>query len=304
MSAHRPDESAVDHLQPIGRPQRRSRRRTATVGIPPPPCSASPAGAWGVAQFLDGGTAAAAAVPQDALAYVSVDLDPDGGQKVEVARTLRKFPAIKDKIGSGDDLRRWIFDAAMEGAPCDDLDFADDIDPWLGNKVAFAVLPAAKGAEPVPMAAVEVKDQEAAEAGVAKIAACGSEGDGGEEPGTAFVDGFMVIAESDSVADDLVGLVEDGSLADDDGFNRWVDEAGGSGILTGYVSADAPTAMADLVDEGSFGPADPTPPSAPRRTRRRVRGLRGRCPLDAVRRRRARGRDRRRRRAVEGRRRR
>ena len=249
MSADRPDESGVDRLEPSGRPQGRSRRRTATVGIAAAAVlGVAGAGAWGVAQFLDGGTAAAAAVPQSALAYVSVDLDPDGGQKLEVARTLRKFPAIKEEIGSGDDLRRWIFDAVSEDIPCE-LDFGDDIDPWLGNKVAFAVLPGAKGEEPVPMAAIEVKDEEAAEAGVAKIAGCGSEGDA-EEPGLAFVEGFMVVAETDSVADDLVAQAEDGSLADDDGFNRWVDEAGGSGIVTAYAAAEAPATLLELVEGG------------------------------------------------------
>jgi Protein of unknown function (DUF3352) len=250
MSADRPDESTVDHLEPSGRPQGRSRRRTATVGIAAAAVlGVAGAGAWGVAQFLDGGTAAAAAVPQDALAYVSVDLDPDGGQKLEVARTLRKFPAIREKIGSGDDLRRWIFDAVAEDVPCE-LDFGDDLDPWLGNKVAFAVLPGAEGEEPVPMAAIEVKDEEAAEAGVAKIAACGSEGDS-PEPGVAFVEGFMVIAEDDDVTDDVVGQVAEGSLADDDGFNRWVDEAGGSGILTAYASAEAPATLLELVEGGA-----------------------------------------------------
>ena len=249
MSADRPDESTVDRLEPRGRPQGRSRRRTATVGIAAAAVlGVAGAGAWGVAQFLDGGTAAAAAVPQNALAYVSVDLDPDGGQKLEVARTLRKFPAIKEKIGSGDDLRRWIFDAVSEDIPCD-LNFGDDLDPWLGNKVAFAVLPGREGKEPVPMAAVEVKDEEAAEAGVAKIAACGSEG-AGEEPGLAFVDGFMVIAETDSIADDLVSQVGEGSLAEHDGFNTWVEEAGGAGIVTAYASAEAPVTLLDQMESG------------------------------------------------------
>jgi hypothetical protein len=267
MSADRPDEPTVDRLEPSGRPAGRSRRRAATVGIAAAAVlGVAAAGAWGVAQFLDGGTAAAAAVPQDALAYVSVDLDPDGGQKLEVARTLRKFPAIKEEIGSGDDLRRWIFDAVSEDIPCD-LDFGDDLDPWLGNKVAFAVLPGSEGKEPVPMAAVEVKDEDAAEAGVAKIADCGP-GSGGEEPGLAFVEGFMVIAETDAIADDLVSQVENGSLADDDGFNRWVDEAGGSGIVTAYASTEAPLTLLELMEGGmaSSGPAsepgmlDPMPP--------------------------------------------
>jgi hypothetical protein len=270
MSADRPDEAAVDRLEPSGRPPGRSRRRTAIVGIAAAAVlGVGGAGAWGLAQFLDGGTPAAAAVPQDALAYVSVDLDPDGGQKLEVARTLRKFPAIKEQVGSGDDLRRWIFDAVTKQAPCDDLDFADDIDPWLGNKMAFAVLPAADGTDPVPMAAVEVKDEDAAEAGVAKLAECGTESadsadgadsadsaDGADEAaGLAFVEGFMVLAETDEVADDVVRRVQSGSLVDDAGFTRWVEEAGGSGIVTGYVSADAPTTVVDLIEGGLDGTA-------------------------------------------------
>ena len=58
----------------------------------------------------------------------------------------------------------------------------------------------------------------------------------------------MVVAETDAIAEDLVDQVQRGSLADDDGFNRWVDEAGGSGILTGYVSAEAPMAMLELFE--------------------------------------------------------
>jgi hypothetical protein len=254
MSADRPDEAAVDRLEPSGRPEGRSRRRTAVVGVAAAAVlGVAGVGAWGVVQFLDGGTAAAAAVPDDALAYVSVDLDPDGGQKLEVARTLRKFPAIKEQVGSGDDLRRWIFDAVTKEAPCDDLDFDQDIDPWLGNKVAFAVLPADEGAEPVPMAAVEVKDEQAAEAGVARLASCGGDGEA-EEPGLAFVEGFMVIAETDAVAGDLADRAASGSLADDDGFDRWVEEAGGSGILTAYAAAEAPVTLLDLAEGGVESP--------------------------------------------------
>ena len=226
MSADRPDETTVDRLEPSGRPQGRSRRRTATVGIAAAAVlGVAGAGAWGVAQFMDGGTAAAAAVPQNALAYVSVDLDPDGGQKLEVARTLRKFPAIKEEIGSGDDLRRWVFDAVSEDVPCE-LDFGDDIDPWLGNKVAFAALPGAEG-------------REAGADGRRRGEGPGrGRGRRGEDrrlrrrgrrrgAGPRLRRGVHDHRRDRLVADDLVGQVEDGSLADDEGFNPWVDEAGG-----------------------------------------------------------------------------
>ena len=43
---------------------------------------------------------------------------------------------------------------------------------------------------------------------------------------------------------------EDGSLADDEGFNRWIDEAGGSGIVEAYASAEGPMAMFELMEGG------------------------------------------------------
>src|SRR3954471_4971700 len=50
--------------------------------------------AWAVTQFLGAGAQPATAAPANTLAYVGLDLDPSGGQKIEALRTLRKFPAL------------------------------------------------------------------------------------------------------------------------------------------------------------------------------------------------------------------
>ena len=212
---------------------------------------AAAVGAWAVAAFMSGGPAPATAVPSDAFAYVSLDLDPDGGQKVEALQTLRKFPAIREELGidTGSDPRRVLYDALTAEEPCPDIDFDDDVDPWLGSKLAVAVVPGDD--EPTPFFVVQVKDEGLAEDAMAKVAECADE----EAPGTAFSGDFMVVAETGDIADDVVASAEEGSLADDDGFNRWIDEAGGSGIVEAYVSAEAPKYFAE---QGGFATATAT----------------------------------------------
>ena len=68
-------------------------------------------GAWAAYNFLTTGPQPAEALPAKTLGYVSIDLDPSGGQKIEALQTLNKFPAFKDYVGinADDDLRKEIF---------------------------------------------------------------------------------------------------------------------------------------------------------------------------------------------------
>jgi hypothetical protein len=245
MSSDTPEVEYLGPEQPERTKSKRSRRGLAAVaalGV----VAVAGAGAYGLTQFMSGGDAPATAVPGNALAYLSLDLDPSGGQKIEVLKTLRKFPAIKEELGvsSQDDLRRWMFEALTQDAPCTDLDFEQDIEPWLGNKVAMSLVPGDD--EPVPFGVVEIIDEGEAAAGLAAISECAGE----EAPGSAFADGYMVIAETDAIADDIVADAAKAPLSDDDDFTTWVDEAGGAGIVTGYVSAEAPAAMVEAMSAG------------------------------------------------------
>ncbi len=216
----------------------------ATVGV----LGAAGVGAWAVSALVGGGPGPAEAVPADTLAYLALDLDPGAGQKVEAYRFLREFPALDDRLGDGDDLRRVLVEGILSDASCDPLTFDDDIDPWLGDRLAVALRPGA--GDPSPFVAVQVSDAEAAQTGIEAIAACGGE----PAPGTAISGDYLIVAEDRATAE---GVAEDAgaaSLAEDDGFTRWVEEAGGGGIVTGYVSADAPTALSEAVeDSGAAG---------------------------------------------------
>ena len=192
-------------------------------------------GAWAAYGFLTTGPQPAEALPADTLGYVSIDLDPSGGQKIEALRTLNKFPAFEDEVGidTDDDIRKAIFDKIQEEAQCDGLDYADDIEPWLGDRAAVAAVDLG-GEAPDPVVVLQVKDADAAEKGLAAIEDC-SPGDDETEVGWTIEGDWAVIAETDDIAEKVADATKKGSLADDDDFKKWTDEAGDPGVVTLYA---------------------------------------------------------------------
>ncbi|MBB6626326.1 DUF3352 domain-containing protein [Nocardioides sp. KIGAM211] len=219
-------------------------------------------GIWAATSFFGSGPQPAEALPDTTLGYVSVDLDPSGGQKIEAIRTLRKFPAFKDQIGldTEDDLREKIFEQVQEGDACPDLDYADDIEPWLGDRAAVAAVDTGQE-QPVPVFVVQVKDADQADAGLKKIQACAGGGDdsvGGSSDsagtgtgGWAIEGDWAVVAETEEIAQGVADDAADASLADDEDYRKWTDEVGDAGIVNMYA---APAAGAFLAENlGGLG---------------------------------------------------
>jgi hypothetical protein len=205
------------------------------------------AGSWAAVSFLSTGSQPAEAVPADALAYVSIDLDPSAGQKLEAVRIAQKFPALEQELGldATDDLRRWVFDEAGL-ADCDGVTYEDDVESWIGERAAIAVLPADQDGEPRPIVALAVSDEDTAATKLEELSAC-SEAEGSEEPsGFAVGDGYAVLAETDQIAQGALEDAASATLAEDATFQRWTEEAGDPGIVTLYVAPEALDAMADL----------------------------------------------------------
>jgi hypothetical protein len=203
-------------------------------------------GAWAAYSFLTTGPQPAEALPANTLGYASIDLDPSGGQKIEALKTLNKFPAFKDYVGinADDDLRKEIFSRIQDQANCDDIDYADDIEPWLGDRAAFAAVDLG-GEDPDPVVVIQVKDADKAGTGLDKIKDCGDS----DELGWAVEGDWAVVAESDDVADKVVAATKKGSLADDEDFKKWTDEAGDPGVVTLYAGPEAGDYLADHADD-------------------------------------------------------
>ncbi|MEP6762074.1 MAG: hypothetical protein ABJA93_12025, partial [Sporichthyaceae bacterium] len=85
-----------------------------------------------------GGSQPEDALPGGAIAFAKVDLDPAAGQKINAIRFLRKFPALKDKVGLNADLRKSLFTGMADSAGWGDLSFEKDVAPWLGQRIGVA----------------------------------------------------------------------------------------------------------------------------------------------------------------------
>lgn len=208
--------------------------------------------AW---QALDGGGAQPHDVlPADAVGYVRLDLDPSAGQKIEAFRFLQNFPLFTEATGITDedvDLRERFVDELAAATGCD-IDFARDVEPWVGERIGAAMTPpSGDGGEPGYVIALQAGDEDAATEAIDRILGCGG-GDEAEGLGRAYVDGYLLVTDTQENADAYAGAAADSSLADNAEFTEAMDLLGEQGIASAWLSGGA---MFDLFDgsASSFG---------------------------------------------------
>lgn len=197
-------------------------------------------GVWGYNAFYGQGDQAAGAIPAEGLlGYVGLDLAPNGEQLLSARSTLKKFPAIADqiKLGGDEDLRKELFTKVQDAGACPDLDWDKQVAPWLGDRLGLGVMDAGKGKAPEALLVLQTTDKGAAEKNLDAVLTCLNTDTDADDKLTShsFVGDWLVLGEG-KLAADMEAKVDKGSLADDEGFSRWTEEAGDPGILTGYVS--------------------------------------------------------------------
>src|SRR5690606_8647097 len=106
-------------------------------------------------------------------------------------------------------------------------DFARDVEPWLGSRLGIALLPPVQGSKDgVPVVAVQVTDEEAARAGIAKLMK-------DEKYGLAFRDGYAIVTEQQADADKYA---EGPTLAENAAFTGDTDALGEQGVLSFWMN--------------------------------------------------------------------
>lgn len=226
-------------------------------------------GVWAAISFLGAGPQPAEALPDSTIGYVSIDLDPSGKQKIEGIKTLRKFEAFRDEVDLDPkaDLRKELFDLIQEDAGCDALDYDDDIEPWIGKRAGFAAVDLG-GDEPVPAIVVQISSAKKAEEGVEALKDCF----GGDATGHAVKGDWLILAEDQDTADELLEATEKASLADDEDYQKWTDEVGDPGFVNLYAAPEAGPFISDLIVDELDSDTDisyddePVPPADDKKT--------------------------------------
>ncbi|MGH9151752.1 MAG: DUF3352 domain-containing protein [Acidimicrobiales bacterium] len=197
---------------------------------------------------------AAGITPVSAIAFVSVNLDPSVDQKRDLLGIARRFPGAGDSVrGEFDEARDGLLADLVEGTG---LDFERDVEPWLGNEVALAVLPPADGGDPSAVAMVETDDAGQARAALDKAAQEGFEGS------YQVIGDFVVIVDEDDAAAEQAALARvaaqaeknDGGLAESEAFTGVVDELAGDRLVLGWVDARKAFDLAGDLSGFDFGP--------------------------------------------------
>lgn len=212
---------------------------------------------YGFGQLSGGGSQPEDALPAGAFGFVKVDLDPSAGQKIDGFRFLRKFPALRDRLGVGDDLRQLVFEAVADGAGWSDVDFDSEVAPWMGKRIGLATYaPASTDGPPAPpnaLVALQVTDAGAAKTGLERLIRTATGGaDDGTPAGFVVVGDYALLAETQQLADRAAADAENGVLASDDNLSADL-AAAGDGVMAAWLDMDGAVAAMGAAAMGFGG---------------------------------------------------
>jgi hypothetical protein len=228
------DPSSAPSWAPAGPPDaRKSRRGVVVAAVAVGTVLLGGAGFAAASYLSGGGTQPEDVLPGDALAFVKVDLDPSAGQKVALMSLLEKFPDV-DTEGDGD-IRDQLLQPLLDLSG-NELDYAADVEPWLGDRLAVAAVPAEDAEAGVaPVVALAVTDE-------GRMAEALTRAQDGADFGFAVRDDFVLITDTQARADRLAATEQ--TLADDADFAGDRDALGGDQVAVAW--ADLPAAQGIL----------------------------------------------------------
>lgn len=190
-------------------------------------------------------------VPDDALAYVHANIDPDTDQYAEAAALASRIPLLSRLA------------IAAVSSDLGRIDFNTQVRPWAGGELAVALLPGTRRLDPVVM--VEVEDTDGAGAFAAQL--LGPDPDvavvGGTEVSTAsrgtattaaaVFEGFLLLGGPGAIADIVDPDAERGALADDPAATGAMEELTDDRLVEAYLS---PAGARAVVSDPSLAPFD------------------------------------------------
>jgi hypothetical protein len=186
-------------------------------------------GAWAWQQVGGGGAQPESVMPASTVAFAKVDLDPSGGQKLDAIRFIRKFPEARDEVRENSDLREVIIRGLQKDGELKGVDYAKDVEPWLGKRLGFALVPGKEAdSQPVPVVALSVTDADAARKSLPKLA--------GSLDGECQVLGDYALCTERASGQlaTVVSAARKGSLADNATFTKDLDDLGEDGIAAAW----------------------------------------------------------------------
>lgn len=192
-----------------------------------------------------GASSAVELVPAGSPVYAEVTINPEGDQKEQVDALLSKFPGGDN---AGEKLKDLLEKAFRESDAS--ISFKDDIEPWLGDDVAFFVGDLNTEANQAAAAALVATDDEDQAQAVLEKSAEGkltrktykdveyiTDESGDSGAAGAVFDGFVVIGTELGVKATIDASKGGEKLSDDEGYKKAVAQATDDRLGLFYVDA-------------------------------------------------------------------
>jgi hypothetical protein len=192
-------------------------------------------------------------IPASAFAFAKIDLDPATDQKVAIHEFSKKFPK-GPKTTSSDPMAGILTEVFKdESGKCT---YEQDVKPWLGKRIGIAAVAGASG-KTVPLIAMQVTDEAAAKAALAKTTSgeCAGDSDTGELKGFAIKDGYGLLSNTQADVDAAVKASDAKTLSAADNFSADIATLEGNQVVTMWadlsraysaIAAQAPADFANL----------------------------------------------------------
>lgn len=174
--------------------------------------------------------------PSSSIAYIKIDLDPAASEKIAALRFEQKFPDAPH-VTSADQLKDALLSEAF-AQPTTDINYATDIKPWLGNRVALAAYPDANGKIQL-VGILQLKDATQAKAGLTKLIQTPGGDASMSTAGFAIEDDYAIVGQSQAAVDAAVAAARTSSITASNQYAADVATLGGDRIVTAWADLGA-----------------------------------------------------------------
>ncbi len=208
-------------------------------------------------------SASAVAFPKGTVYWAEAAIEPSNSQLVEAFRFVNELDAVRDAIEDSEldvdlddpstysDLKQSLWEFLIDGDNTGidtDLDYDDDIAPWLGSRVSVGMLPGDDLEEPPLIIALEARDTAAGiEAMEQLVDDLDVDADVDER------NGYVIVATGDVDLDDAY---DEGTLDQSENFARAAAKAGDWGVASVYVDLGALYGMINEATTEDYGDVD------------------------------------------------
>lgn len=215
-------------------------------------------------------------VPASSTVFVSMYLDPSAAQKINVRKILERFPSLP---GKGDP-QELIADSLNQALTPQGMNYDTDIQPWLGNQVAFLMIgdPSGAGLDAAgPTVVLTSTNDGAAQDFMAKMATASDStatpttteykgvtittdsSDQGGPTSYAVTGGLAIIAEHPEDVEAVIDSAQGNTpnLADDAGFKEAMTDLPKDRLVVSYV--DLKSVFARMLTDIAASAGEPSP---------------------------------------------